>query len=35
MIQGNLDVLEGLKWFSALDLASGYWQVDVDVDVGL
>ena len=29
-IDDTLDVLVGSCWFSSLDLASGYWQVEVD-----
>ena len=28
-IDETLDMLAGTKWFSTLDLASGYWQVEV------
>ena len=28
-IDATLDMLAGLKWFSTLDLLSGYWQVEV------
>jgi hypothetical protein len=28
----NLDTLAGAKWFSNIDLKSGYWQVDVHPD---
>jgi hypothetical protein len=31
-IDENLDMLAGAKWFSTLDLKSGYWQVDVHPD---
>ena len=29
-IEETLDYLAGSKWFSALDLKSGYWQVELD-----
>ena len=29
-IDDTLDTLNSARWFSALDLASGYWQVEVD-----
>ena len=29
-IDDTLDVLVGSCWFSTLDLASGYWQVEID-----
>ena len=31
-IDDTLDALAGLKWFSTLDLASGYWQVGMHPD---
>jgi hypothetical protein len=31
-IDNTLDTLSGAKWFSTLDLKSGYWQVDVHPD---
>ena len=31
-IDDTLDALAGSKWFSTLDLASGYWQVGMHPD---
>ena len=31
-IDDTLDALEGGQWFSALDLKSGYWQVQLSED---
>jgi len=31
-INACLDNLAGAKWFNTLDLASGYWQVAMDLD---
>ena len=30
VVDDTLDTLAGSKWFSTLDLLSGYWQVEVD-----
>jgi hypothetical protein len=32
LIDDTLDTLSRAKWFSTLDLKSGYWQVDVHPD---
>ena len=29
-IDASIDALSGAKWFSTIDLASGYWQVELD-----
>ena len=31
-IDDSLDTLAGMQWFSALDMRSGYWQVELDQD---
>ena len=31
-IEDSLETLAGMQWFSALDLRSGYWQVNLDED---
>jgi hypothetical protein len=31
-IGDTLDKLAGAKWFSTLDMKSGFWQVDVNLD---
>ena len=31
-VDDTLDTLAGSKWFSTLDLLSGYWQVEVNPD---
>ena len=28
----TLDCLNGLQWFTSLDLKAGYWQVELDED---
>ncbi len=31
-IENNLDTLSGSSWFSMLELISGFWQVEIDVE---
>ena len=31
-IDDSLETLAGMQWFSALDMRSGYWQVELDQD---
>ena len=31
-IDETLDCLNGVEWFSSLDLKSGYWQVEMEQD---
>ena len=31
-IEETLDCLNGAEWFTSLDLKSGYWQVEMEVD---
>ena len=31
-IEDTFNALEGAKYFSSLDLASGYWQVELEED---
>jgi hypothetical protein len=31
-IDNTLNMLAAAKWFSTLDLKSGYWQVDLHLD---